>query len=83
MLLLSSCDFLIKITFSSFSFENTIRMSNSLNPYQNRLPVLIWVETVCKSSQQTTSKELTFIILARPDDISSRTLAFRALRYGT
>ena len=82
MLVLSSGDFLIKITFSRFSFENTIRVSNSLNPDQNRLPVLIWVQTVCKSSHQTTSKELTFIVLARPDDISSRTLAFRALKYG-
>ena len=62
--------------FKIFFRKRYLRVLTSLNPDKKRLPVLIWVQTVCKSSQQTTSKELTFIILARPDDniISSRTL---------
>ena len=36
MLLLSSADFLSKSTFSTDSFRNTIRVSNGLDPDQNR-----------------------------------------------
>ena len=36
MLLLSSADFLSKLTFSKNSFRNIIRVSNGLNPDQDR-----------------------------------------------
>ena len=37
-------------------FQNTIRVSNGLNPDQDRhLSVLIWVQTVCKGYQQITN----------------------------
>ena len=48
-----SADFFLKINF----FENTIRMSNSLDPVQARRydsSGLIWVQTVCQGYQQTT-----------------------------
>ena len=36
MFLLSSADLFSKLTFSKISFTNTIRVSNNLDPYQNR-----------------------------------------------
>ena len=65
---LSSADFLFsKSTFSKYSFRNTMRVSNSLDPDQDRhsvgpelgpnrlqILVLIRVQTVCKCYQQTT-----------------------------
>ena len=37
------------------SFRNTIRVENSLDPYQARQKLgMIWVQTVCKGYQQTT-----------------------------
>ena len=39
MLLLSSADFLFKINFLKNSFRNTIRVSNCLDPNQERLSV--------------------------------------------
>ena len=67
------CWFLPKLFFfSEKSFRNTIRMSNSLDPDQAHHFVrsdlgLIWVQTVCKSYQQTTpaGKELTYCCFVR------------------
>ena len=62
MLFLPSADFFQNYLFKN-SFRNTIRVSNDLDPDQDRhLLVLIWVQTVCKGYQQTTlvDKELTF-----------------------
>ena len=36
MLMLSSADFFSKLFFSQNSFRNTIRVSNSLDPYQDQ-----------------------------------------------
>ena len=59
---LSSADF-FKINFFKINFfKNTIRVSNSLDSDQADVILgLIWVQTVCKGSQQTTlvGKELT------------------------
>ena len=55
MLLLLSADFFSKLTFSKNSFRNTIRVSNSRDPDQDRHSVCPdLVQTVCKSYQQTT-----------------------------
>ena len=56
MIFSSSAD-IFKIDFFKNSFRNTIRVSNSLDPHQDRLsfgPNLIWVQTFCKGCQQTT-----------------------------
>ena len=51
---LSSADF-FPINLSKYSFRNTIKVSNSLDPDQEYiLSVLIWVQTVCKVYLQTT-----------------------------
>ena len=54
MLLLSSADF-FTIVFSKNSFKNTVRMSNGVDPDQNRHSVgsNCWSKTVCKGYQQT------------------------------
>ena len=54
MHLLSSADFFLKKTFSKNSFWNNLRVSNGMDPGQDRLLVQIWVQTVCKGYQQTT-----------------------------
>ena len=43
MFLLSSADFFSKLTFSTNSLRNTIRVSNVLRP---RMSVLVWIQTV-------------------------------------
>ena len=52
---LPSADFFSKLMFSKDSFRNTIRVFNSLDPYQDRhSDVLFWVLTVGKGYQQMT-----------------------------
>ena len=55
MFLLSSAD-IFQNQFSKKTFRNTIRVTNSLNPDQDRhfVGVLIWVHSVFKGYQQTT-----------------------------
>ena len=56
--------FFSKLTFSKNSFKNNFRFSNSLDPDQAQLLLgLIWVQTVCKGSQQVTlvGKKLTLL----------------------
>ena len=49
MLLLLSADFFSKLAFSNNSFKNTIRMSNGLDPDQDKVQsVLIAVQIVAK-----------------------------------
>ena len=53
--------FFFKINFlKSKSFSNSIRVSNSLDPDQDRPVGPVWVQTVCKGYQQRTlvGKEL-------------------------
>ena len=55
MFLLVSADFFQNYLFQKF-FQNTVSVSNGLNPDQDQsdiLSVLIWVQTVCKGYQQT------------------------------
>ena len=57
MLFMSSADFFSKSTFLKYSFKNTIRVLNSLDPDLTQPDVLlglIWVQTVCKVYHQTT-----------------------------
>ena len=55
MLLLSSADFFSKSTFSKNSFRSAICVKLfKLHIRTDILPVLIWVQTVCKGYQQTT-----------------------------
>ena len=57
MLLLSSSVFFSKLFFSKNSFRNTMRVSNGLDPDQDQqMSVLIWVQTVYKGYEQTTSR---------------------------
>ena len=48
-------DFFSKSNFSKNSSRNIIKVSNSLDPDQDRWNFdLIWVQTVCKGNRQTT-----------------------------
>ena len=67
MLMFLSAD-IFKINFFKKIFRNTIRVSNSLDPDQDRHSVLLWVQTVCKGYQQTTLAQgpcPVFIVLAK------------------
>ena len=46
--------FISKLLFLKISFRNTVRVSNGLDPNQDRRFVLIWIQTVCEGFQQTT-----------------------------
>ena len=46
-----------KIIFLTSSFGNTIRVSNGLDPDQDRLTGLIWAQTVCKADGTTTCSQ--------------------------
>ena len=65
VMLLSSADF-----FQKNSFRNTIIVSNSLNPDQDRhLSALICVQTVCKGYQQTTKFSATVMLTKSDSDV--------------